>query len=92
MSFKNFHADDTSFYPSISLCFRDFWEDNFESKDAYGNFLSGCQDVDDEKCKWNESFAHINYNDVTIDLKEFIIAELLLFCDCCIKISVIISR
>ena len=81
VSFKNFHADDTSFYPSISLCFRDFWNDSFEFKEAYGNFLSGCQDVDDDKCQWNESFAHINYNDVTIDLKEFIIAEFTSFAD-----------
>ena len=81
VSFKNFHADDTSFYPSISLCFRDFWNDSFGFKYDYDNFLSGCQDEDEDKCKWNESFANTNYNDVTIDLKEFIIAEITFFGD-----------
>ena len=82
VSFKNFHTDETSLYPSISLCFREFWKDNFDSKDAYDNFLSGCQDVDDDKkCEWNESFANTNYNDVTKDLKEFIVAEATWFVD-----------
>ena len=89
VSFKNFHADDTSLYPSISLCFREFWKDGFDSKDAYDNFLSGCLYEDDSKCKWNESFANINYNDVTLDLKDFILAEMTVFVD---KSTYIYSR
>ena len=86
VSFKTFHATDNSFYPSISLCFKDIWKDTFKSASNYSNFLSGCQDLDDYECNWNESFANINYDDVTSDLKYFIIAEITFFADKAVNI------
>ena len=78
--FKNYHADESSLYPSISLCFGNLWEEDFNCKDAdaYSKFLSGCQSEEND-CKWDKSLSDLDYDNVTQNLLKFVVAEMTYF-------------
>ena len=81
VSYKKFHADSDSLYPSVSLCFADTFGDDIgeDEKIKYREFLSGCEDNPD--CVWNSTYANIDYDRVTKDLLDYIIGELIVFED-----------
>ena len=84
VSFKTFHVDQKSLYPSISLCFGTVWKDESQidlSVTSYQEFLSGCQELDEDECQWNASFSNANYDYVTDNLLEFVAAEMTYFVD-----------
>ena len=72
--FKTFHTDETSLYPSISLCLDNIFKEG-ENNDDYVKFLSGCEDADEDECTWNASYADIDYDEVTINLMDYVIGE-----------------
>ena len=74
IAFKKFHSDANSLYPSISLCFRrNLYSEDQEFEFIYEEFLSGCRD--NPVCVWNSSLANVDYDDVTTNLLDYIIAE-----------------
>ena len=81
VSYKKFHEDIDSLYPSVSLCFADTFRDDMGEieKTKYVQFLSGCEGNPD--CVWNSTYANIDYDLVTKDLLDYIIGELILFED-----------
>ena len=80
IDFKDFHADESCFYPSITLCFslKDIFINGFNGK-QYQAFLSGCDDSND--CNWNSSFSEVDYDSVTKRLSDYIIGEATYFID-----------
>ena len=81
VSYKKFHEDKDSLYPSVSLCFADTFSDVMGEveKSKYIEFLSGCEGNPD--CVWNSTYANIDYDLVTKDLLDYIIGELIEFDD-----------
>ena len=95
--FKSFHSDENSLYPSLTLCFGDFWNFDFNSKDyddpdpdfdyakeekfkdAFKQYLSGCEGY--SECTWNKSFENIDYDNVSINLMDYVTAEITVFED-----------
>ena len=96
--FKSFHSDENSLYPSLTLCFGDFWNFDFnlkkdyddpdpefdydtgvEFRDAFKQYLSGCEGYPD--CSWNKSFENIDYDNVSINLMDYVTAEITVFED-----------
>ena len=92
--FKSFHADEKSLYPSLTLCFGDFWNFDFRSndpdividydeektfRDAFKQYLSGCEGY--SECTWNKSFENIDYDNVSINLMDYVTAEITVFED-----------
>ena len=96
--FKSFHSDENSLYPSLTLCFGDFWNFDFnlkkdyddpdpefdydtgvEFRDAFKQYLSGCEGY--SECTWNKSFGNIDYDNVSINLMDYVTAEITVFED-----------
>ena len=96
--FKSFHSDENSLYPSLTLCFGDFWNFDFnlkkdyddpdpefdydtgvEFRDAFKQYLSGCEGY--SECTWNKSFENIDYDNVSINLMDYVTAEITVFED-----------
>ena len=82
ISFKKYGKDEDSIYPDISLCFdHPFNEDQLKSYDStltkslYTLFLTG-QTFFGE---WNEIVLDINYENVSLHLKDYMIGDALLF-------------
>ena len=82
VSFKKYGKDDDSIYPDISLCFdHPFIEerlkvyDNKLTKSLYTLFLTG----QDFNGKWNEKVLDINYENVSLQLKDYLIGDALIF-------------
>ena len=81
VNFKNFHGDENSLYPSVSLCFEfDILQRENADMGWYQSFLSGCEYYDDD-CTWNASFADISYDDVTVNLMDYVLGERTEFTD-----------
>lgn len=79
VNFKNFHEDENSLYPSVSLCFLDeIFVEGFEAE-CYQHFLSGGEQ--NKQCTWNSSFADTDYDYVTINLVDYVIGEITTFED-----------
>ena len=77
--FKDFHVDENSLYPSISLCFGDeIFIEGFDGK-KYEEFLSGCHYNDE--CDWNSSYVNVDYDSVTKDYSRYILGERTYFAD-----------
>ena len=92
--FKSFHEDENSLYPSLTLCFGDFWRDadlDFLDDldfDAFEKYLSGCEGYPkdpfqyiDYECTWNKSYENVEYDKVSIDLMDYVMAEMTVFED-----------
>ena len=92
--FKSFHEDENSLYPSLTLCFGDFWRNaDLEFSDLYidtfQKYLSGCEGYPkdsvqfpgDSECTWNKSFENVDYDNVSIDLMDYVMAEMTVFED-----------
>ena len=82
ISFKKYGKDEGSIYPDISLCFdHPFIEDRLKSidnkltKSLYTIFLTG-QTFFGE---WNENVLNISYENVSLQLKDYIIGEPMIF-------------
>ena len=73
LQFKTFHSDKSALYPSISLCFSDIFKEGFKDEQKYKEFLSGCED--DEDCSWNATYADLEYDDVTLNLVDYVLGE-----------------
>ena len=87
VNFKDFHSDASSLYPSATLCF-DRSQNIFDTKlgnpfnNGYIKFLSGCITGDNgNKCDWNASYADVSYDNLTINLLDYVIGELTIFAD-----------
>ena len=70
ISFKQYHEDEDSIYPAVTLCFTDYlnrslFKDGFSEKE-YKNFMKGNSGADE---MWE-----IDYEDVIIDINEYILA------------------
>ena len=68
--YDKFHSSESAIYPSLSLCFGDILlEEKLNeygvSKSHYLNFLKGLI--------WDEKLLEINYNDVSINLKDHLL-------------------
>ena len=87
INFKDFHSDRNSLYPSATLCFdrsQNIYDSNLKDGFIFGyeDFLSGCTANDYENsCVWNSSFSDTRYDDVTINLLDYVIGELTVFAD-----------
>ena len=70
ISFKPFHMDDESFYPSLSMCLNNpFKEDRFAKNVTilqYSSYLIG-------RKRGNQNLFHIEYENVSIQLHDFLI-------------------
>ena len=82
VSFKKYGKDEESIYPDISLCFdHPFIEEKLKLYDTtltnslYAIFLMG-EDFDG---KWNEKVLGINYENVSLQLKDHVIGNALLY-------------
>ena len=80
VSYKEFHEDEDSFYPSISLCFlREAFllnEDDFS--ECYQSFLLADSKLR-KHCPWNTSYAGLDYDSITKNLSQYIIGEVTVF-------------
>ena len=70
INFRRFHSHKESIYPSTSLCFFDpYLPEKLEkygtTTSEYVNFLQGRN--------WNETLLNVSYNDVTLDLRKYIL-------------------
>ena len=77
--FKDFHADENSLYPSMSLCFRDDIFIGDVDGEKYEEFLSGCHY--NYECSWNSSYANVDYDSVSKDYSKYILGERTYFAD-----------
>ena len=91
VDFKNFHSDSRSLYPSATLCFTGlqlflYGKLGYEFISGYEDFLLGSKFCDFDSslewtCLWNDSFVDTDYDDVTINLLDYVIGESTLFDD-----------
>ena len=75
ISFKKYHEDEDSIYPAITLCFTDYlngsaFKDNV-SEAEYKKFMKGLS--------WSHEMSKIDYDDVIIDINEYILAAIQTF-------------
>ena len=79
VDFRSFHQEDIDIYPSFSICIQNVWHSSLpgifnatklknmfgvEMVNEYVQFLQGRH--------WNETMVNINYDDVTINLENYI--------------------
>ena len=91
VTFKNFHSDKSSLYPSATLCFsqpQNIFDEKLGTQfiDGYVAFLTGYTtcNIDNNlewTCLWNDSFVDTDYDDVTINLLDYVIGEWTVFAD-----------
>ena len=89
--FKSFHEDEDSLYPSLTLCFGDFWREelDYTYTDTFEKYLSGCEGYPKDpvecagewECTWNKSFENVEYDNVSMDLMDYVMAEMTVFED-----------
>ena len=86
LEFRAFHSNTDSVYPSISLCFdltdiiRNTTEHDETFVEKYREFLSGCERTDGV-CNWDASFAKLDYDNITLNLVDYVIGEITEFED-----------
>lgn len=68
--FKKYHEYEENVYPSLTLCFADYLDRN-----AFGNNNSLMEDYKQflEGKIWNEYLASLDYKNLTIDIKKYLV-------------------
>ena len=68
--FNKYHEDEDKIYPSLTICLADYLD-----RKAFGNSRSLMEDYKQflRGKKWNEYLANIDYENVTIDIKKYIV-------------------
>lgn len=70
ISFKQYHEDEDSIYPAISLCLTDYLNRTVlkdgSSEKEYKNFMKGKS--------WSDEMSKIDYDDAIIDINDYILA------------------
>ena len=79
VTYKEFHEDEDSVYPSVSLCLWKglHWLKNDKFSKCYMSFLVGSHEKfgGETKCPWNTTYAELDYHSMTKNLTQHVIGE-----------------